>query len=285
MKKRVIGYIYSGRGLGKDEKIFLDVAEKNNVELIMFNTSKYYTEKKLEEKAKKCRLIFNTSAEDIAMEFVKTFENLGIRVVDSSISYYYSEDKWIFYLHCYENDISTPKTILLSEHIDLALRELKKFNQWPVILKRVMGTMGEFVDKAKNEEHAEMIIKKFWKKGSERFPIIAQEFIKSPSYRVLVIDKKIVQSILKYNKGWKSTGNYAKRFPKFEIDKKLLKIIKKVNKISKIKICGIDFLKKDNKWYVLEINAEPELGFIEDERKMLIEKVFKLLMKEARIKN
>ncbi|PIN88916.1 hypothetical protein COU57_06910 [Candidatus Pacearchaeota archaeon CG10_big_fil_rev_8_21_14_0_10_32_14] len=282
MKKVVIGWLYSGKSIGKDEKFLLELAREKDIEIILFNISKLLNEKKLEEKAKKCWVIYNSTAEDFAMEFVKTLENIGMKVIDSSVAYYYSEDKWVFYLHCRENDILVPKTILLSENIDLAKRELTKFKQWPVILKRVVGTMGEYVDKAKNLDDVDRIIKKFWKKGSERFPIIAQEYIKSPSYRVTVIGDKIYQSIIKENKGWKSTGNYAKNFKKFDIDKKLNKIIKKTMRISKIHVCGIDLLKKDNKWFVLEVNAEPDLGFIEEERKMLIDKTLNLLIKEAK---
>ncbi len=282
MKRLVIGYLYSGIGPGKDERILHELTKQKDVDIIMINLSKYVNEKKFEEKIKQCKVVYNSTAEDFAMEYVKTVENFGIRVIDSSTAYYYSEDKWVFYLHCQHHGIPVPKTSLLSENLYQAKKELSKFNQWPIILKRVIGTMGEFVDKAKNLDESEKVIKKFWKKGSERFPIIAQEYIKSPSYRVLVVDGKIVQSIVKENKGWKSTGNYAKNFPVFEVDKRLKKIVKKVYKISKIKVCGIDFLKKDNKWYVLEVNAEPELGFREEERELMNEKVLNLLIKEAR---
>ena len=51
--------------------------------------------------------------------------------------------------------------------------------------------MGEYVGKAKGMGEAEELIKKFWKKGAEKLPIIAQEFVKSPSYRVTVIGNRI----------------------------------------------------------------------------------------------
>ena len=126
------------------------------------------------------------------------------------------------------------------------------------------------------------VIKKFWKKGSEKMPIIAQEFINSPSYRVTVIGNKIVQTAIKQNNGWKATGVYAKNFKKFKIDPKLEKIVKKIVRISRIKICGIDLFKKNGKWLVLEVNSQPSFDFFEDEREMLIDKALNLLKKEAR---
>ncbi|VVB78056.1 Coenzyme gamma-F420-2:alpha-L-glutamate ligase [uncultured archaeon] len=281
MKRVVMGYIFCDRKPGKDEEIFLREAEKRNIDLVMFNLCKKFNEKEIEKKAKKCKIIFNNSAEDYAPEFVKTLEELGKKVVDSSRASYYNEDKWMFYLECEKNKIPTPKTILLPEDLNAAKQELREFGHWPVILKRIFGTQGEFVDKAESPEHAEKIIEKFWKKGSERAPIIAQELIRSPCYRITTIDKKIVQTALKTSNGWKSTGVYAKKIKRFRVGKKLEKMVNKILDTVHIKVCGIDLLKKNNKWYVLEVNSTPAFDFFEEEREMLIGKVLDLLLKEV----
>ena len=277
MKKSVFGYIYDGQSIGKDEEIFLKLAPKKNVDLVMFNISKEINEKELENQVKRCDVIFNNSGEEFAYEIIKTFEALGKKVIDSSKTYYYTEDKWIFFLKCKENNIPTPETILLSENVNIAKKDLKNFNHWPVVLKRVWGTMGEYVEKADNMAEAEKIIKEFWEKGSEKLPVIAQELIHSPSYRITIIGGEVVQTALKENKGWKSTGVYEKEFKKFEIDKELNKIVKKLVKIVNINVCGIDLLKKEDKWKVLEVNSTPAFDFFEDEREFLISKVFDLL--------
>ncbi|MFA4953257.1 MAG: ATP-grasp domain-containing protein [Candidatus Pacearchaeota archaeon] len=281
MKKVVIGYILSGRGLGEDELICLRFAKKNNIELVLFNISEEIDEEKIKQKIKKCDIIYNATAEDFAIEFEKTIEELGKKVIDSSKAYYYSEDKWMFFLKCKEHKIPTPETILLLEDITTAKKELEKFNRWPVVLKRIYGCMGEFVEKADNLRESEKIIKKFWKKGNERLPIIAQELIKSPSYRVTIIGNKILQTAVKENRGWKATGVYEKRFKKFKIDKELEKLIMKISKVMGIKVCGIDFLKKDGKWFVLEVNSSPGFDFFNTERKKLNEELLKFLKKEA----
>lgn len=282
MKKVAIGYIFCERNPGKDEKAFLKEAKKRNIQLVMFNLCKKINEKELERKARKCKIIFNNSAEDYAPEFVKTLEEFGKKVVDSSITCYHNEDKWMFFLECKKHKILSPETILLPEDINVAKQELKEFNHWPVVLKRVFGTQGEFVDKADNMDQVEKIIEKFWRKGSERAPIIAQELIRSPCYRVTVIGNEIIQTALKTNRGWKSTGVYAKKIKRFRISKKLRKIIEKVLEKVHIKVCGIDLLKKNNEWYVLEVNSAPAFDFFEEEREMLIGKVLDLLLKEIR---
>ena len=285
MKKFVLGYIFSERKMGNEEKIFIKLCKKKNIELVMFNILKKIDEFELEEKAKKCDLIFNNSAEEFAYEIVKTLEVLGKKVIEPSKTYYYAEDKWIFYLKCKEHKIPVPETILLSENIILAKKELKEFAKWPVILKRVEGTWGEFVEKADNLKEAEKIIKKFWGKADERLPIIAQEFIRSPSYRVTLIGNKIVQTALKESKNWKATGNHQKKFKKFKVDKELEKMINKIVNLVGVKICGIDFMKKNGKNLLIEINTTPGFDFFLEEREMLISKVLDFLKKSNASKN
>jgi glutathione synthase/RimK-type ligase-like ATP-grasp enzyme len=267
MKKWVVGYIYCEKENGPDEKAFIKEARKRDIELVFFNISKDFNEEELEEKAKRCDIIFNNSAEEFSIEFVKTLEELGKIVVDSSKTYYFIEDKWMLYLECKKNKIPTPNTILLSENINFAKKDLIRFNHWPVILKRIEGTCGNYVEKAEN----------FWKMGSERIPIIAQEFVPSFSYRVTVIGDEIVQTAIKENRGWKCTGVYEKSFKKFDVDNELLKIVKEAVKVTKITVCGIDLLKKDGKWILLEVNSAPAFDFFQKERGILIGKVLDLL--------
>lgn len=282
MKKLVIGYLYNGRGLGEDEILFKRVTKRNKIDSILINTSLGYNEDELKEKIKKCDIIYNSSGDNFVIEIEKTIEELGKKIIEKSKSFYYIEDKWMFYLKCKEHKIQTPKTMLLAQDITYAKKDLKEFNEWPVIIKKVNGCMGEYVEKADNIEKAEKIIKKLWENSKERTPLIAQEFIKSPSYRVTLIGKKIVQTAIKKSIGWKATGVYSKKIKRFKIDKELKKIIEKLTKFVDIQICGIDFLKKDNKWFALEVNSAPGLDFFESEREKMIEKLIKLLKKLAK---
>jgi len=282
MRKVTIGYIFNEVNLRKDEKFFLKAAKDKNINLVMINTAKDLDEEELEKKIKECNIFFNNSAEDFAIEIVKTIEELGKKVIEPSKEFYYDEDKWMFFLKCKEHKIPTLKTILLSENWNIIKRELEKFNEWPVILKRVEGTNGDYVDKADNLREAEKIINKFWKKGSDRLPVIAQEFVRSPSYRVTVIGDKVAQTAIKDSKGWKATGVYIKdsNVKKFQVDKELKKIIEKLKKIFKMKIYGIDLFRKDGKWLVLEINSAPGLDFFNKEEEKLVGEILDFLKKE-----
>ncbi len=285
MKKRaVVGILYSGKP-GKDEKIFTKISKKEKIKLILINISGEISEETIRKKVDECGIIYNSTADDFSIEIVKTIEGMNKKIMDSSEEFYNVEDKWIFYLKCKEYKIPVPETILLSENINYAKQELKKFNRWPVVLKRVDGTMGQYVEKAESISKSERTIEKMWNTTSERFPIIAQEMISSPCYRITIIDGKIVQTALKENHSWKATGVYSKKDSrKFKVDKELEKIIKNLLKFVKIKICGIDLLKKEGKWVVLEVNSEPAFDFIESEREKLIGTVLEFLKKEA-VKN
>lgn len=283
MKKKVIGVLHSGKYV-EEERMFLEQGKKKDLQIKLINLSKKWNMNKLKEIVKKCDIIYNNTAEDYIIEIIKTIEEFGKRVIDSSKSYYYLEDKWILYLKCKKNNIPVPKTILLSENISNAKNEVKIFDKMPVVLKELNGTMGEHIEKANNLLQVEEILKKFWK-GKKKFPVIAQEYIKSPSYRVTIIGNKIVQTALKGNKhGWKATGVYAKNCGRFKVDWKLRKIVDKLKKFMSIKVCGVDLLKKNGKWVVLEVNSVPAFDFFEEETEMLISETLDFL-KEEILKN
>jgi len=277
VKKITIGYIFGSQNLTEEEELFLKVAKDKDIELVMINVSENMSVNELEEKIKQCDIVFNNTAGALAQEIVKMAEFLGIKTSSDSKVYFYTEDKWMFYLKCKKADIPTPETMLLSNNFNSVKKQLTDFNHQPIILKRVVGEQGEFVKKAETKEEAIQIIKSFYERGLERLPIIAQQYIKSHAYRVTVIGGKIVQTALKIGYGWKATGIYAEKSEKFELDDEIIKLTNKLVKVCKIDICGIDFLKNNGNWYALEINSEPSLDFFKEEKEMLVGEVLDLL--------
>lgn len=277
MPKITIGFITNHRLLADEDQKFLRVAKKINVNMVVFNAAEDLDLKQIKEKADKCDIILNDEADYLGLELAKTLEVLGYKVVELSKSYYYTEDKWLFYLKCLKNRIPVPETILLSTDLVSVKKELEEFGHFPVVLKRVEGFHGDFVDKADNSGEAVAVIKRFWKKGENYFPILAQEFVKSFSYRVTTIGGKVAQTAIKKSHDWKATGGSAVRFWKFKIDKELKKILDKLKKIIDITVCGIDLAKKNGHWVVIEVNAEPSLKFFDCEYNLMIEKSLKYL--------
>jgi glutathione synthase/RimK-type ligase-like ATP-grasp enzyme len=284
MKTIHLGYLYSGKILTKQQELFLNKAKNKNLVLTLINISDPLTEDMINT-ARSCDVIYNDSGEEFAIDYIKEFEKNKIFCVENSKSFEEDENKWKLINKCVENNIPVPETILLSDDLIEVEKQLSRFDNWPVILKRVKGTWGEFVEKANNIEEAINIINKFKSKSTEKIPIIAQEFIDSFSYRVTYIGDKILQTAIKENNNWKCTGVYAKKFKTFIIDSKLEKIIKDLMKVLEINICGVDLLKNQDKWLVIETNAEPALDFFDNEIEMLLENIIDLLIKKVNERN
>jgi len=277
-------FLYSGKALDEEGKIFVKLAERKGIELIPYNVFNRVSFDGFVKELKDCDLVYNATAEDYALEYSKLAEVFGKKVVDSPKEYYSTEDKWMFYVKCMKYGVPVPDTILLPRNISMAKKALKDFNKWPVVLKRIYGTWGWYVEKADNADEAAEIIRKFWEKGSEKLPIIAQEFIYSPSYRATVINGKIVQTVIKKNyglKAWKATGIYGKKFKRFPVDKELKKLVKNLMSFVKIHICGIDLCKKGDSWLLIEVNSSPAFDFLQSDHEYLIDLSLDLLKKEA----
>ena len=265
--------MYTSKKIGREERLFLQEAKKRNMSIQLINLFKKFNEEEFEQQIKACNVIYNNTAEEFVLEPLKTIEELGKKVIDNSKLYYYTEDKWMFYIKCKEHKIPTPETILLTNNLSMVRAELKEFGRWPVIIKRIYGTCGQYVERADNLKEALVIVKRFWAKDCDKIPFIAQEFIKSYSYRVTIINNKIVQTAIKKSNRWKCTGLNSRSCDKFKVSKDLKQIINKTMQVVKINICGIDLLKKGDKWVVLEVNSDPGLDFIQSEEKKMIGKV------------
>ncbi len=277
MNKSVLGILISGREIPETTQRLVTLAKESFMEVLILNITSEVSQEDL-EKMIVCDIIFNDSGEEYAMNYIKIFENIGIPVVESSKALF-QESKWNFYKICMKNDIPAPKSILLDNDLDVARKQLEEFNCWPVILKRVVGTWGDYVQRAENVDEAIEVMKKFWEKGNQVMPIIAQEFIDSFSYRVTYIDDEIVQTAIKENNNWKCTGVYAQNFKKFDIDDNLKQVIEKLMKSFDIKICGVDLLKRGDDWLVIEVNTEPALDFFPEEIDFLLKKEIQLIHK------
>lgn len=282
--KFTIGFIDQGDEMG-DPLVFFEEAKNRGHKLIYFDTGEEFNENDLRKKAAKCNIIYNNACTEHSLEIAKTLEFLGKKVIEPTRTLYYTEDKWLTNLKCKQHNIPHPKTILLSRNFYKSRKQLKKFGKWPIILKRVEGWGGKYVEKAKNLGEAEEIIRKFWKKGGSKIPIIAQEFIKSKSYRVTIINGKVFQTAIKVTNGWKSTGIYQKKASlRFKISKPLEKIIKRVYRYTNLTVFGIDLMKKGRKWVLLEVNCQPCLNFFPEDKHMLVREIFNALELEANYK-
>jgi glutathione synthase/RimK-type ligase-like ATP-grasp enzyme len=268
-----IGIIIDSTHKNLESTYFCKCAKEMGVKLVFFNTAEEINEDELQSKAKLCNIIYNDSGTILSLELAKTLEEMGAYVVEPSKVAYYVEEKWMTHLKLEKHNIPMPKTILLPADLRAVKSELVKFNQWPVILKRVYGERGDFVRKADNLNQAIKEYKDLAYLGKDIYPVLAQEFVLSDSYRVTMIDGKIVQTAIKRrHHGWKATGCHDVRFSHFHIPPSLANLSHKIAKICGIEILGIDYAKTDKGWLLIEVNSDPSLKFFNTEHKEMVEK-------------
>jgi len=287
-KKYTIGYVYPESDRSLDDKILVR-ALKKRFNVVLFPLEKQIEEKKIEEQAKDCKLILNNAVYEPytweAIELSKTFEEFGKKVINSSHSFYYQEDKWMFYLECLEHKLPTPLTHLIPKKLNYKKDKIKKMLvEGPIVMKAIFSDKGLSVERAKTFEEFNEKIKKIIDK-TPTSPIIAQKFIEhgNVSYKVTVIGNKAVHGISIKGKTWEQTAGKNKEYCKsFKLNKKLRKLCEKASKAFGMKWCSIDLIKQDNNWYVIEVNGCPSSSIITKDIKKITGILVNYLYQEAK---
>ncbi len=269
MKKPSIGVICTARLNSTERNLFPLLKKKFN--LVLFPIQKDIDYASLKEQSENLKIILNTAGDMPntydALEIVKTFENLGKHVIDSSRSFYYREDKWLFYQTCIKNNLPTPVTYYIPRNINVSKTKLKQILYiGPVVFKGAFSDTGRAVKRALNFKEALKVIKELRRKINI-MPIIAQRYVPhgKVSYRVTIVGSKIIQGVVKYGKTWKEGKLFWKneKYRLFNVDNNLKKMCLKAAKVFGLEWCGIDLLKDEaGRWYLAEINSCPSMDFV-----------------------
>src|SRR3989344_2554413 len=269
MKKPFIGVICTPHGNQTEKHLFAALGEKFDVVLFPLQKDTDYEE--LKRQAKNIRIVINTAMDMPntydSLEMVKTFEDMGKRVIDSSKSFYYHEDKWGFFLTCRRNKLPTPTTYYIPRDIKKSRDKLKKImSEGPVVFKGIFSDTGRAVKRAMTYKDALRVISSL-RKTIQVMPLIAQRYVPhgNVSYRVTMTGDKIIQGIIKYGKNWKEGKLFWKNeyYKVFEPDKQLAKLCKKTASAFGIEWCGIDLMKDSaGNWLLIEVNSCPSMDFV-----------------------
>lgn len=268
-KKPYLGIICTPRHTPTEKHLFPLL--KKDFNLIFFPIQNDIDYDILKKQANKTKIIINTAGDMPntydALEIVKTFEELGKHVIDSSKSFYYREDKWMFYQTCVKNHLPTPVTYYIPRNINISKSKLKHIlSEGPVVFKGAFSDTGRAVKRAMNYNEALKVIKELRKKIYV-MPIVAQRYVPHGkiSYRVTLAGNKIIQSIIKYGKTWKEGKLFWKneKYRLFKVSKDLEKLCKKVSKAFGLEWCGIDLMQDEaGNWFIIEVNSCPSMDFV-----------------------
>ena len=287
-KKISMGLIYYKTYEDYEDRMLFKALKKKNMNIVHLPAEEQLDVSELKEKTKNCKLIYNdTTCQPIlfeSLELSKTLEEIGKKVINSSHSFFYKEDKWMFYLKCLEHRIPTPKTYFIPRETRFYQKIIKEIlRESPLVLK------GVFSDNAMEVERVNdypMFVKKIKKivKRSHGSPIIAQEFIPNlkRSYRATLINHKLQQFVVKISKSWKQSGHIREHFRTIKVNKKLKNLCERTSKALGMQICGLDLIFNNGKWYIIEANSCPALNFINDDEKRLVKNMANYLHSECK---
>jgi glutathione synthase/RimK-type ligase-like ATP-grasp enzyme len=269
MNKPCLGVICTPRGNATERHLFPVL--KKYFDIVRFPVQDDIDYAELKRKASCLHVLLNTAGDMPntydALEMVKTFEGMGKRVVDSSKSFYYGEDKWMFYQQCVKHKLPTPLTYYIPRDIAASRTKLKRIlDEGPVVFKGTFSDTGRAVKRALTYEDALRVLKSLHKKTG-LMPLIAQRYIDhgTVSYRVTLAGDKIIQSIVKQGKNWKEGKLFWRneKYRTFKPDAKLVKLCKKTAKVFGIAWCGIDLMRDAaGQWYLIEVNSCPSMDFV-----------------------
>ena len=264
-----LGVISTPRGTATEWHLFPVLRKK--FRLVLFPIQQDIEYAALKAQAKDVRVVLNTAGDMPntydALEMIKTFEGMGKHVIDSSRSFYYKEDKWLFYQTCVKHKLPTPVTYYIPRDIIASRAKLRQIlAEGPVVLKGVFSDTGRAVKRALDYEEALHVIKSLHKKTG-LMPLVAQRYIPHGkiSYRVTLAGDKIIQAIVKYGKNWKEGKLFWKneKYRTFTPDKKLALLCKKTAKAFGLEWCGIDLMKDaQDRWLLIEVNSCPSMDFV-----------------------
>jgi RimK family alpha-L-glutamate ligase len=157
--------------------------------------------------------------------------------------------------------ISSPRTALVSNEdaIDIALEKIG--GEFPVVLKTLTGAEGIGVSIIESYESLVSVLQSLWKFDAE---VIMQEYFEiEHDIRTIVLDNEIIASIkrIKGNKDFRTNKSLGSDTEPYELSEKEKSLILKTAKASGCYLCGVDHITVDEDDHkILEVNGSPGSG-------------------------
>ena len=189
-------------------------------------------------------------------------EKCGIRMFNKADFIKLCDDKVLTFIACANQGIRMPKTLAgplmyREPHNDdfLFLNEVIKEIGFPMVVKKVYGSLGEGVYLVNNYSELADLYSKIYKN-----PILFQEYISSSygrSLRILVIDGKVFGGFVRFNSGdFRSNYGEAADGAALENSQKYFDFVQEIADKLNIEYAGVDLLFDESENPILcEINS------------------------------
>jgi glutathione synthase/RimK-type ligase-like ATP-grasp enzyme len=225
-----------------------------------------------------------TNVNHHTFRFAKKAESLGLAVIDDPASILKCTNKVYLFELLNSHKILTPKSFVITEE---NCQKLPQKMEFPFILKQPDGAFSKGVHKIDNLEDFKMKRDSMFEKSDL---LIAQEFLPTQfDWRVGIIDGQVI-FVCKYfmaSEHWQIVNWAAKKedsrdgdvesIPVDQAPSGLLKTALKATSLIGSGLYGVDMKEVDGKFYVIEINDNPNIDAgIED--RILKDKLYSIVM-------
>jgi RimK family alpha-L-glutamate ligase len=191
----------------------------------------------------------------------RLLEKAGYRLFNKADFIKLCDDKMLTFIACANHDIPMPATIsgplvyygLKETHLSF-LKNVENELGYPMVVKKVYGSLGEGVYLVKNHDELSKLYSEIC-----RNPIVFQKYISSSagkSIRVLIIDGKVFGAFFRKN-AQDFRSNYGDNASGEMITniKKYADFACKISKLFNIEYAGLDLLDNDGKLMLCEMNS------------------------------
>ncbi len=205
----------------------------------------------------------------------------GVRVVDNrlAIKRYITTKLATSYKLSHQN-INHPKTIYSTSNKNLD--DIVKNLGFPMIVKDIVGKHSKGVYRFVNKQELDTFFQR-----SKAMDFIFQEDLKTDVYyRVFTIGFKAIGAIkrVKTTSLTHSGSTSGVRSKKIKPSREMIEIAEKTAKITDNEICGLDIIKKDGKYYIIEANRAPQFkAFSEKTGINVAKKILDYVQKTLRV--
>ena len=172
-------------------------------------------------------------------KLVDILEKWGIKCFNNSLTNKTANDKYATYLLCKEHGFPCLETLL----------NAKGTLTYPFVMKSLSGHGGQEVYLINNEEDEEKVRK------MSQIDFIYQEYLDKPEdVRLYVLNHQVVGAVKRSNnKDFRSNYSLGGTVVSFEPTKEMVDIATQVSKLLGSTYIGVDFLIKDGRIYLNEI--------------------------------
>lgn len=202
--------------------------------------------------------------------FAKKAEAEGLICIDDSMSILRCTNKIYMHNLLHSNNISAPKTLVISNNNQDQLREAIEEIGLPMIIKIPDGSFSKGVFKVKTLEELHKITEDLFKKSAL---LLAQEYFYTDfDWRIGVFNDRAIFACKYYmTKGHWQIYDHTKKvkkgiesgdsetFPISKVPKHVISTALKLSHQVGDSLYGVDLKEKDGKAYVIEINDNPNI--------------------------